>query len=173
MNTRVLVILSLFSAIGAVLNMVMPPFYQGMKPDMMLIMMFIGIIFFPSVKNVALLGIVTGILSALTTTFPGGQIPNILDKFITAFVFYGLFLLVKKFAQKVAVATVLTVIGTIVSGTIFLSSALVIVGLPGGAAFSALFIGVVLPATIFNAVSMVVVLPIVQAIFKRSNLAIV
>ncbi|TXC89711.1 tryptophan transporter [Metabacillus litoralis] len=173
MNTRVLVTLSLFSAIGAVLNMVMPPFYQGMKPDMMLIMMFIGIIFFPSVKNVTLLGIVTGILSALTTTFPGGQIPNILDKFITAFVFYGLFLLVKKFAQKVAVATVLTVIGTIVSGTIFLASALVIVGLPGGAAFSALFIGVVLPATIFNAVSMVVVFPIVQAIFKRSNLAIV
>ncbi|MBM7604208.1 hypothetical protein JOC75_002181 [Metabacillus crassostreae] len=173
MNTRVLVTLSLFSAIGAVLNMVMPPFYQGMKPDMMLIMMFIGIIFFPSVKNVTLLGIVTGILSALTTTFPGGQIPNILDKFITAFVFYGLFLLVKKFAQKVAVATVLTVIGTIVSGTIFLASALVIVGLPGGAAFSVLFVGVVLPATIFNAVSMIVVLPIIQAIFKRSNLAIV
>ncbi|WP_226670063.1 tryptophan transporter [Metabacillus litoralis] len=173
MNTRVLVTLSLFSAIGAVLNMVMPPFYQGMKPDMMLIMMFIGIIFFPSVKNVTLLGIVTGILSALTTTFPGGQIPNILDKFITAFAFYGMFLLVKKFAQKVAVATVMTVIGTVVSGTIFLTAALMIVGLPGGAAFSALFIGVVLPATIFNAVSMVVVYPIVQAIFKRSNLALV
>lgn len=49
-----------------------PPFYNGMKPDMMLIMMFIAIILIPSLKNVTLLSIVTGILSALTTTFPGG-----------------------------------------------------------------------------------------------------
>jgi hypothetical protein len=42
-----------------------------MKPDMMLIMMFFGIMLIPSLKNVTLLSIVTGILSALTTTFPG------------------------------------------------------------------------------------------------------
>ncbi|WP_299091399.1 tryptophan transporter [uncultured Metabacillus sp.] len=170
MNTRVLVILSLFAAIGAVLHMVIPPFYQGMKPDMMLIMMFIGILLFPSLKNVTLLGIVTGILSALTTQFPGGQLPNLIDKFITAFVFFGLLLAVKKIAQKVATATVLTVIGTIVSGTIFLSSALVIAGLPEGTAFTALFLTVVLPATLFNGAAMVIILPIIQAIFKRSNL---
>ncbi|KKI90800.1 tryptophan transporter [Bacillus sp. SA1-12] len=170
MNTRVLVILSLFAAIGAVLHMVIPPFYQGMKPDMMLIMMFIGILLFPSLKNVTLLSIVTGILSALTTSFPGGQLPNLVDKFITAFVFFGLLLAVKKIAQKVVTATVLTVIGTIVSGTIFLSAALVIVGLPGGAAFTTLFLTVVLPATLFNGAAMIIILPIVQAIFKRSNL---
>ncbi|MGM7719333.1 tryptophan transporter [Metabacillus sp. Hm71] len=170
MNTRVLVILSLFAAIGAVLHMVIPPFYQGMKPDMMLIMMFIGILLFPSLKNVTLLGIVTGILSALTTQFPGGQLPNLIDKFITAFVFFGLLLAVKKIAQKVVTATVLTVIGTIVSGTIFLSSALVIAGLPEGTAFTALFLTVVLPATLFNGAAMVIILPIIQAIFKRSNL---
>ncbi|MGN7939332.1 tryptophan transporter [Metabacillus sp. 22489] len=169
MKTRVLVTLSLFAAIGAVLHMVMPPFYNGMKPDMMLIMMFIGIMLFPSLKNVTLLSIVTGILSALTTNFPGGQIPNIIDKLITAFIFYGLFLLVKKHAQNIVVATVLVVIGTIVSGTIFLTSALIIVGLPGGAAFTALFLSVVLPATLFNGAATIIVLPIVQAIFKRSN----
>ncbi|MCM3651057.1 tryptophan transporter [Metabacillus litoralis] len=170
MKTKVLVTLSLFAAIGAVLHMIMPPVYNGMKPDMMLIMMFIGIILFPSIKNVTLLGIVTGILSALTTTFPGGQIPNVIDKIISAFVFYGLFLVVKKIAQKVAVATILAVIGTIVSGTIFLSTALLIVGLPGGAAFTTLFLLVVLPATLFNGVAMIIILPIVKTIFKRSKL---
>lgn len=170
MNTKVLVSLSLFAAIGAVLHMVMPPFYLGMKPDMMLVMMFIGIILFPSLKNVTLLSIVTGILSALTTSFPGGQIPNIIDKLITAFVFYGLFLLVRKIAQNVVIATILTVIGTIVSGTIFLSTALMIVGLPGGASFTALFVTVVLPGTIFNGAAMILILPIVIAIFKRSRL---
>lgn len=169
MKTRVLVILSLFAAIGAVLHMVMPPFYNGMKPDMILLMMFIGIIMFPSLKNVTLLGVVTGFLSALTTTFPGGQIPNIIDKVVTAFIFYGLFLAVKKISQKVATATVLTVIGTIVSGTIFLSAALLIVGLPGGVAFTTLFLTVVLPATVFNGIAMIVLLPIVQTIFKRSK----
>jgi hypothetical protein len=170
MKTKVLVTLSLFAAIGAVLHMIMPPVYNGMKPDMMLIMMFIGIILFPSIKNVTLLGIVTGILSALTTTFPGGQIPNVIDKIISAFVFYGLFLVVKKIAQKVAVATILAVIGTIVSGTIFLSTALLIVGLPGGAAFTTLFLLVVLPATLFNGAAMIIILPIVKSIFKRSKL---
>ncbi|MCM3161980.1 tryptophan transporter [Metabacillus litoralis] len=169
MNTRVLVILSLFAAIGAVLHMVMPPFYNGMKPDMILLMMFIGIIMFPSMKNVTLLGIVTGFLSALTSTFPGGFLPNIIDKIITAFVFYGLFLVVKKIAHKVATATVLAVIGTIVSGTIFLTAALLIVGLPGGVAFTTLFLTVVLPATLFNGAAMIIILPIVQSIFKRSK----
>ncbi|PGT90446.1 tryptophan transporter [Bacillus sp. AFS040349] len=169
MNTRVLVILSLFAAIGAVLHMVMPPFYNGMKPDMILLMMFIGIIMFPSMKNVTLLGIVTGFLSALTSTFPGGFLPNIIDKIITAFLFYGLFLVVKKIANKVATATVLAVIGTIVSGTIFLTAALLIVGLPGGVAFTTLFLTVVLPATLFNGAAMIIILPIVQSIFKRSK----
>ncbi|UHA60378.1 tryptophan transporter [Metabacillus litoralis] len=169
MNTRVLVILSLFAAIGAVLHMVMPPFYNGMKPDMILLMMFIGIIMFPSMKNVTLLGIVTGFLSALTSTFPGGFLSNIIDKIITAFVFYGLFLVVKKIAHKVATATVLAVIGTIVSGTIFLTAALLIVGLPGGVAFTTLFLTVVLPATLFNGAAMIIILPIVQSIFKRSK----
>lgn len=168
MNTRVLVILSLFAAIGAVLSMVMPPFFGGMKPDMMLTMMFIGIIMFPAIKNVALLGVVTGFLSALTSAFPGGFIPNVIDKVVTAFVFYGLVLAVKKIAQKIATATVLTVIGTIVSGTIFLTAASLIVGLPG--AFTTLFVTVVLPATLLNGAAMIIILPIVQAIFKRSRI---
>ena len=46
MNTRTLVLLSLFVGIGAVLHTVIPGFFFGMKPDMMLTMMFLGIMLY-------------------------------------------------------------------------------------------------------------------------------
>ena len=61
-----------------------------MKPDMMLLMMFLAIVLFPEKKNVLVVALGCGLLSALTTGFPGGQIPNIIDKLVTAFVFYFL-----------------------------------------------------------------------------------
>ncbi|MBA2874798.1 tryptophan transporter [Thermaerobacillus caldiproteolyticus] len=171
MNTRVLVSLALLVGIGAVLHAVIPGFFFGMKPDMMLTMMFLGILLFPNKKAVGLVGVVTGIISGMTTSFPGGLLPNIIDKPITAFVFFTLCLFVKKYGQTVVSAAVLTAVGTVVSGTVFLTAALLIVGLPGGAAFSSLFVAVVLPTAVINTVVMVIVYPIVSAIFKRTNMA--
>lgn len=111
MKTKELVIMALFAAIGAALHSIIPPFLGGMKPDMMLIMMFMGILLFPRVQNVLVIGIVTGIISALTTAFPAGQIPNIIDKPVSAFLFFSLFLLFRK-SRKTGAAAVLTVIGT-------------------------------------------------------------
>ncbi len=47
MKTKELVIMALFAAIGAVLHSIMPLVLFGMKPDMMLVMMFMGILLFP------------------------------------------------------------------------------------------------------------------------------
>ncbi|GIN98469.1 putative tryptophan transport protein [Siminovitchia terrae] len=168
MNTRTLVILSLFVAIGAALHFIMPGIYMGMKPDTMLAMMFLGIALFPDKKNVLLLGLVTGLLAGLTSSFPGGLIPNLIDKPVTAFVFFGLYLLIVKNMSNLIGVSILTGIGTIVSGTVFLTSAYLIVGLPGP--FAALFGSVVIPATIMNAVAMFVLFPIVKTILKRTNL---
>jgi hypothetical protein len=168
MKTKTLVSLSLLVGIGAVLHTVIPGIFLGMKPDMMLTMMFLGIILFPAKKNVLLLGLLTGVISGLTTQFPGGFLPNLIDKPITAFVFYGLFLATKKIARSLVGASVLTAVGTLVSGSIFLLSAYVIVGLPG--AFFALFAAVVLPATLVNAGAMFVVYPIINGILKRSTI---
>ena len=131
MKTKNLVALALLVGMGTVLHAVVPGFFLGMKPDMMLTMMFLGIILFPDKKSVLLLGLATGIISGLTTTFPGGLFPNIIDKFITSFVFFALFLAFSKYKKSIISVAVLTVIGTIISGTVFLGSALVIVGLPG------------------------------------------
>lgn len=168
MNTRTLVTLSLLIGIGAALHFIIPGVYMGMKPDMMLAMMFLGIVLFPEKKNVLLLGVVTGLISGLTTSFPGGFIPNLIDKPITAFVFYGLFLLYAKISKNIAGVTILTALCTIVSGLIFLGSAFAIIGLPGP--FAALFATAVLPATVLNGIAMFILYPIVKTILRRTNL---
>lgn len=168
MNTKNLVILALLAGIGVVLHTVMPAFLS-IKPDMMLAMMFLGIFLIPEIKSVILLGIVTGILSGLTTSFPGGTIPNMIDKPITALVIFSLFLALKKFRSSIISAGVLTAVGTLVSGTVFLTSAYFIVGLPGP--FAAIFAAGVLPAIAINTVVMVIVYPIAQSIFKRTKIS--
>ncbi|MCY7816432.1 tryptophan transporter [Bacillus haynesii] len=170
MKTKELVAMALFVAIGAALHAVIPPFFYGMKPDMMLIMMFMGILLFPRLQNVLVIGAVTGVISALTTAFPGGQLPNIIDKPLTALMFFGAFLLVKKLNSKTLAAAGLTAAGTVLSGTIFLTAALFIVGLPGNQGFITLFSVVVLPAAVINTIAMAVIFPIVQSIMKRSRL---
>lgn len=167
MNTKKLVSLALLMGIGAVLHSIIPPIYLGIKPDMMLTMMFLGIILFPEMKNVMLLAIVTGILSALTTGFPGGQIPNIIDKFVTALVIFGLFLALGKFRNSIISAGILTALGTLISGTVFLTSAYFIVGLPGP--FLGLFGMAVLPATVLNTVVMVILYPVTQSVIKKTK----
>ncbi|MFO1445460.1 tryptophan transporter [Bacillus sp. Bva_UNVM-123] len=168
MNTKNLVALSLLVGMGAVLHAVVPGFFLGMKPDMMLTMMFLGIILFPDRKSVLLLGLVTGLISGLTTTFPGGLFPNMIDKFATSLIFFGLLLLVSKLHKSIISVAVLTAVGTIISGTVFLTSAYVIVGLPGP--FAALFATVVLPATAVNTITMIVLYPVAQTIVKRTKL---
>ncbi|MBT2759412.1 tryptophan transporter [Mesobacillus foraminis] len=168
MNTKNLVALALLAGMGAVLHTVVPPFILGMKPDMMLVMMFLGIILFPDKKSVLLLGLVTGILSAMTTGMPGGQIPNLIDKMVTAFIFFGLLQTVKRFSGSAITAAILTAVGTIVSGIIFLTSAYFIVGLPG--AFVGMFTLAVLPAAAFNTVFMIILFPVASTIFRRTKL---
>ncbi|GGA47769.1 tryptophan transporter [Psychrobacillus lasiicapitis] len=167
MNTKNLVLMSLLIGVGAVLYIIIPGFNGGMKPDFMLTMMFIGILLFPEVKSVFLLGVSTGVISGLFSTFPGGFVPNIIDKSVTAFVFFGLVLLLTNFANKLPVAVVLTCVGTLVSGTVFLSSAIFVFG--AGAAFGELFVLVVLPAIAINAIAFFIIYPIIGKLVKRSK----
>ncbi|KAF0996158.1 tryptophan transporter [Geobacillus sp. TFV-3] len=169
MNVRALVSMALLVGIGAVLHAVIPGLFFGMKPDMMLAMMFLTILLFPNVKAVGLVGVVTGLISAMTTTFPGGQLPNMIDKIITAFVVFALATLMKAYSQTVIGASALAAVGTVISGGVFLAAALLLIGLPGGATFSALFVTIVLPTAALNAVAMAIIYPIASSIFRRMN----
>ncbi|WP_223700798.1 tryptophan transporter [Sutcliffiella deserti] len=172
MNTKTLVTLALMVGIGAVLHTIVPGVILGMKPDIALTMMFLGIILFPEKKNVLLLGLATGFISALTTGFPGGQLPNIIDKPISAFLFFFMLLALKKLNKSLLKAGILTALGTAISGGIFLGSALFLVGLPAGGTFSFFFMTIVLPTVALNTALMVILYPIVTTIAKRSNIKI-
>ncbi|HLS34829.1 MAG TPA: tryptophan transporter [Bacillota bacterium] len=169
MNLRVLVLLSLFVGIGFVLHYVVPPVFLGMKPDMALAMMFLGIILFPKLNKVLLLSLLTGIVSALTTSFPMGEIINFIEKPITAFIFLSLYLLVRNVSNKLVTATCLTAIGTLISGSIFLSLALYMMHIDIGVGFIAMFTANVLPAIILNTIVVGIIYPVTLGVFKRMN----
>lgn len=168
MKTKELVLMALFMGIGAVLHMVAPPILFGMKPDIMLPMMFLGILLFPKIQYVLVLSLATGVISALTTSAPGGQISNLVEKPITAFIFFVLLLIIPKQINMKITAPILTAIGTAASGAIFLTMALYVIGLMEGS-FIALFIGVVLPAVLFNVIFTIILYPIIQNILQRSH----
>ncbi|AUJ25723.1 tryptophan transporter [Virgibacillus dokdonensis] len=167
MNIRILMILSLLIGIGAVLHAIVPPVIFGVKPDMLLSMMFLGILLFPKLKYVIILSIATGAISALTTSAPGGQIANMIDKPITAIIFLSLFFIISKTLRPLPQAVILTAIGTMISGAIFLSVALFLIGIMEGS-FVAMFSIAVLPAALLNSILIAVVYPIVQRILKRT-----
>jgi hypothetical protein len=148
MNLRKIILSSLLLSIGLVLHQLVPPILFGMKPDFLLSMMFIAIVLCDNYKLTIVLGLAAGILTAATTTFPGGQLPNIIDKIITSNLVYLLFRILKNKVNDQLRISLISFMGTLVSGTIFLGTAYLLIGLPGP--FFALIIGVVIPATVFN-----------------------
>ena len=167
MNTKNLVLMAMLVAVGAALYLIIPGFNGGMKPDFMLTMMFVGIFLFPDTRSVFILAITTGVLSGLFSTFPLGFFPNIVDKLITAFVIYAVVVSLKKVSSNLIGATVIAGVGTLLSGFVFLSVAIFILGveLP----FTALFVTVVLPAVIMNSVAFFIIQPIVGKLMARSS----
>lgn len=150
MNLRKLVINSLFLAIGVILHQITPPLVNGMKPDFLLAMIFIIILLNDDYKTILITALAAGIFSAATTSFPGGQVPNIIDKFITCNVLYIILIPIRKIFHNQIKIILISSLGTILSGSVFLLSALLLVGLP--APFSILFFSIVLPATLINTV---------------------
>jgi hypothetical protein len=165
MNLKKMIIRSLLLSIGLILHQIAPPILFGMKPDILLSMMFIAIVITKDYKTTLLIGLVAGFLTATTTTFPGGQLPNIIDKFVTCNFIY---LILKVFNSKVnnqIQMIIISIASTLISGIVFLGSAYVLVGLPGP--FFALMLAVVLPATIINTIACAVLYNATTLTIKR------
>ena len=152
-NTKQLVTNSLLLAVGFLLHYVTPAIGLPMQIDFSLITLILVITLNRNSFNTCVAsGVATGIFSGLTTKFPLGFIPNIIDKITTAITVYLLLKLLDKttLSSKIKAIAVNSV-GTVISGTVFLVSALLLVGLP--APFSLLFVTVVIPATIVNTIA--------------------
>ena len=167
MNTKNLVLMAMLVAVGAALYLIIPGINGGMKPDFMLTMMFIGILLFRDVKSVFILTIATGVLSGLFSTFPLGFLPNIVDKLITGFVFYAVIKSFKSISSNLIASNVLVGLGTLLSGFIFLSVAIFILGVD--VPFLFLYATVVLPAVVLNGLAFFLIQPIVTKILERSS----
>ena len=151
-NTKQLVTNALLLAVGFLLHYVTPAIGIPMQIDFSLITLILVINLSKNHFSTCIAsGLVTGIFSGITTKFPFGLVPNILDKIVTTVVVYSLIKLLDKTALSSKIkAIAVNAVGTLVSGVVFLTSALILVGLP--ASFGLLFVTVVLPAIVVNTV---------------------
>lgn len=174
-NTKTLTLNSILLAIGLLLHQITPAIGLPMQPDLALIMLFtIVILNKDNYKMCLISGIVTGIFTALTTKFPAGQFPNIIDKFITVNIIFILVYLLYKLPfiknmkekkQDMIVLAIILPLGTLISGCIFLGSAQILVGLPGS--FYSLFMVAVAPAILINLAVGLFLFKIVQSCIKK------
>lgn len=151
-TTKQLVTNSLLLAVGFLLHYITPAI-GSMQIDFSLITLILIINLNKNSFSTCLAsGVATGIFSGITSKFPLGLIPNIIDKIVTAIAVYLLIKLLDKTALHSKIkAIVVNAVGTLISGTVFLVSALLLVGLP--APFSVLFITVVIPAIVVNTIA--------------------
>jgi hypothetical protein len=168
MDLRKNILSALLLALGYILHQIMPGAIGGMKFDVQLAMLFVIIAVNMDFKNTMVTALASGIITALTTTFPGGQLPNIIDKLITSFIVFYMFSFLSKHFSKQICIIVTGLVGTVISGTVFLTSALLIVGLP--APFLALFLTVVVPTALTNIVLTSVLYNLVNASQKAVKL---
>ena len=151
-NTKQLVTNALLLAVGFILHAVTPTLGLPMQIDFSLITLILVITLNKNSFSTCIAsGLVTGIFSGITTKFPLGFIPNIIDKITTAiFVYLLIRLLDKTILSSKIKAIVVNAVGTLLSGMVFLASALLLTGLP--APFSLLFATVVIPAVVVNTI---------------------
>ena len=174
-NTRKLTLNAILLAMGLVLHQVTPPIFT-IKPDTTMLFTLM-VINRDSYKTCLVAGIIAGIFAGMTSAFPGGQIPNVIDKFITTNIMFLVMTLsyklpfIKSLGDKVKdliVTGIMMVVGTFVSGTIFLTAAQIIVGLPGN--FTVLFMSVVVPAVAINLIVGVLIYKIVNVTVQKAIL---
>jgi len=148
-NLRDFVLAGLLLAIGLVLHYITPATGTPVKPDFLLAMLFLCLMLFDDRRIGFVSGIAAGILSGLTTSMPGGFLPNLIDKFVTTCLLIGMIHVSRKFVNSYVLSIVTPIIGTILSGSIFLTSAILLKVLPSEA-FIPAFVTAVLPAVVGN-----------------------
>ncbi|MBD7914188.1 tryptophan transporter [Clostridium sp. Sa3CUN1] len=147
-NVKKMILNAILISIGALLHQITPALGLPMQPDFALTMLFIIILINDDYKTTLISSLIIGIITALTTKFPGGQLPNIIDKVVVGQIIYLIFKLIGNRLNNDIKIIVSLSFGTILSGVIFLFSASILVGLPSS--FISLIIVVVLPAVFIN-----------------------
>lgn len=151
MDSKKLTVSSIFLSVGLLLHYVTPPLFMGVKPDFLLVMMFLAILFMDNLKEAFVLSLFAGTIAAFTTSFPMGQLPNIIDKLVSGIIVFYLFKFMGKNNKK---SNLIFAIGTLISGFVFLALAI-----PMGMGIEnftnllpSMFVAVCLPTSVLNTI---------------------
>ncbi|MBO8170019.1 MAG: tryptophan transporter [Thermoanaerobacteraceae bacterium] len=161
MSLRDSVQVALLLGIGALLHVITPQIFPGIKPDPFLGMLFVVILLKREIRAVLLTALVAAVLGGLTGS-AGMQVPNMIDKFLTTFIVY--LLIVKPFYGRIndkVLCGILGFAGTLISGLIFLSFAMYVLGFDLGGSFGLLFATIVVPTALFNTILVSILYPVV------------
>jgi len=161
MNTKKMVTNAILIAIGAILHQLTPLLGVPMQPDLSLAILFIIIVYNKDYKTTLVCGIIVGVFAALTTKTPGGQLPNIIDKFLTSNIMFLVLVPFREKISKLIQISILLPFGTALSGTLFLTALMTLGGLPIDK-FSTLFYAVVLPTAGLNVVIGIVLFKVIE-----------
>ena len=174
-KTKKMVTNALLLGIGAILHQITPALGLPMQPDFALVMLFIIMILNRGDYKTSLIaGIITGIFTGMTTKFPGGQLPNMIDKIITVNLVFLIIIFINKLKvlksmtenkRRIVESIIVFPIGTLISGVTFLLSANILVGLPAG--FTSLFILIVIPSMVINLIVGLMIFKIISTSMKR------
>lgn len=162
MKTKNLTMSAILLSLGAVMHLVIPGIFGGMKPDFLLVMMFMAILITGNLKETVVISVVAGIIAAMTTNFPMGQIPSIIDKIVSGITFYLMMSLFENKGNEKCRNIVLIVLNTIISGVVFLFAVVYITGFEIPVGMEALIYSVVLPTAVFNGVFGIIVTKVIR-----------
>ena len=169
-NVKKMILNAILIAIATLLHQITPALGLPMQPDFAIVMLFIIILINSDYKTTLISSIIIGIITALTTKFPGGQLPNIIDKLIAGHVVYFIFSIKgSRVSDKIKILIGLS-LGTIVSGLSFLGSASILVGLPGS--FITLVTVIILPTVLMNIVLGSVLYKAIRIALKASGILV-
>ena len=154
--------MSILLALGLVLNLSVQMFsLQGMKVDFVVVMLCISILNSESYEEVIMAGVAYGLLTALTTTFPNGQLANIIDKLVVSLVMYNVKNILKVNYNNKLLLIIFSLSATLLSGFIFLFTALYMSQTLN--MFYILFFSIVIPSAIGNSI----MITILAQVFKN------
>lgn len=150
-NTKRMTTNAILIAIGAILHYITPLLSPAMQPDLSLAMLFIIMVYNKDYKTCVICGLIVGIFAGVTTKAPGGLFPNIIDKFMTANIMYCVLIPLRDKISKAKQMLILLPFGTLLSGTLFLTSYLLLGGIEVSA-LQPMFVAVVLPTAVLNVI---------------------
>ena len=161
MNTKRMITNAILIAIGAILHQLTPLLGVPMQPDLSLAILFMIIVYNKDYKTTLICGIIVGVFAALITKTPGGQLPNIIDKFITSNIMYLVLIPLRHRVSKLKQISLLLPVGTLISGTLFLTVLMMLGGIPFEK-FGLLFTTVVLPTAVLNVIIGIILFKVVE-----------